>query len=202
MKVVIYDNDGMLTHSERFSDVYAAKMGLDSSVTGPFFEGPFKECLIGKADLKEELSKVLQTWKWTGTTDELLEFWFSCGDDLNDEMFDSVRKLREQGMVVCLATNNERYRTAYLVEKFTYEEIFDEVFTAYDLGAYKQSDEGLEKIAEILRTKHAIEDRAEVIFWDDREEHIENMNKHGFKGELYVNYENFKKTMSKYGHEV
>ena len=70
-KVIIYDNDGMILNGGRFSDQYAKEFGVDLATMTPFFDGPFKKCLVDKADLKEELAQVLEEWKWNGTVDEL-----------------------------------------------------------------------------------------------------------------------------------
>ena len=175
-RAVIYDNDGMITHGGRFSEQYAKEFGVDPAVIAPFFEGPFKNCLMGKTDLKEELKKVLETWKWKGSVDELAQYWFSIGDSVHDDMYASILKLRAQGLIVCLATNQEKYRTKYLVNKLSYDKIFDEIFSSADLGAYKHSPDGLEKIFQVLKEKYAISDKGEILYWDDREDHVENLN--------------------------
>src|SRR3989344_4656191 len=115
-KVIIYDNDGMITRGGRFSDRYSKEFGVDPAVMAPFFEGPFKKCLTGKADLKEELKQVLVVWKWKGTVEELMQYWFAVGDVLNEDVYTSITKLKKQELIVCLATNQEKYRAQYLVK--------------------------------------------------------------------------------------
>lgn len=56
-KAVIFDSDGMLSHGPRFSEHYAREHGILIEEMTPFFTGPFKKCLVGQADLKEELAK-------------------------------------------------------------------------------------------------------------------------------------------------
>ena len=199
LKVIIYDNDGMITHGGRFSEKYSKEFAVDSAAMLPFFEGSFKNCLVGKADLKEELKKVLVTWKWKGTVDELLQYWFSIGNSVYDDIYASILKLKEQGLIVCLATNQEKYRTGYLVNKLSYNKIFDEIFSSADLGVYKHSPEGLEKIGQVLKEKYAISDKEEIMYWDDRENHVGCLNKAGFNGQLYRDYLSFKSVLSDYG---
>ncbi|KND50429.1 MAG: hypothetical protein AB202_02125 [Parcubacteria bacterium C7867-007] len=64
IKAVIFDSDGMLSHGPRFSDTYAREQNIPIEEMIPFFTGPFKDCLIGKADLKDELEKGDWLQKW------------------------------------------------------------------------------------------------------------------------------------------
>ena len=201
-RVIIYDNDGMVTHGGRFSEQYSKEFGLDPVVMLPFLEGPFRSCLVGKADLKEELKKVLGAWKWKGTVDELMQYWFFIGDSVYDDIYASILRLKEQGMIVCLATNQEKYRTEYLVKKLFYDKIFDEIFLSADLGFYKHSPEGLEKIFHVLKEKYAISDKEEIMYWDDREDHVEDLNKLGFNGQLYRDYPSFRTVLAEAGHQL
>lgn len=201
-KAILYDNDGMVARGGRFSEEYTKEFGVDTAVLTPFFEGPFKKCLIGEADLKEELAKVLDVWKWKGTVDELLQYWFSVGDTPHEEVYVSVVKFKEQGLVVCLATNNEKYRVQYLIKKLSYDTIFDHIFSSADLGAYKQSFEGAEKIYQTLKEKCGILDKEEILYWDDREKNVQNLNNMGFNAQLYHEYDSFRAVMSEYGFQL
>ena len=201
-KVIIYDNDGMVTHGGRFSDKYSRAYGVDPAIMSPFFEGPFKQCLTGRADLKEKLAKVLDIWNWNGTVDELMQYWFAVGDVLDSDMYESITKLREQGAIVCLATNQEKYRTQYLVNNHSYDKVFDEVFSSADLGAYKHSAKGLEKIYNSLKEKYGIADKAEIMYWDDREGNVASLNEVGFNGQQYRDYESFKAVLAECGYRI
>ena len=201
-KAIIYDNDGMITYGGRFSEQYSKEFGVAPATISPFFETAFKNCLLGKADLKEELTKVLETWRWRGTVDELIQYWFSIGDSVYNNVYDSILKLKEQGGVVCLATNQEKHRTKYLVNKLSYDKIFDEIFSSADLGVYKHSPEGLEKIFQVLKEKYAVLDKGEILYWDDREDHVESLIKLGFNGQLYRDYPSFKLVLSEYGYQA
>ena len=201
-RVILYDNDGMVTHGGRFSEQYAKEFGIDINVMTPFFDGAFKKCLMGKADLKEELEKVLETWKWKGTVEELMRYWFSIGDTLNEDVHASIAKLKEQGLVICLATNQEKYRIQYLADKFSYRKIFDEIFSSAELGAYKQSAEGTEKIFQTLKEKYGILDMGEIMYWDDREKNIKSLNEKGFNAQQYREYASFKTVLTEYGFQL
>ena len=201
-RAVIYDNDGMVAHGGRLSEQYAREFNLNIAVMDPFFAGPFKKCMTGEADLREELEKVITTWGWKGTVDELMQYWFSIGATLDEDVYASIAKLRAQDLVVCLATNQERYRLNYFVEKFSYDKIFNEVFCASELGALKQSAEGAEKIFQTLKERHGILDKGEVMYWDDREGNVESLNAMGFNAQMYRGYPAFKEVMAEHGFQL
>lgn len=201
-KVALYDNDGMMTRSRRFSEVYAEEFNLDIAVMDPFFAGPYEQCLIGKADLREELEKVLGIWKWKGTADELMQYWFTIGDTIDQEVYVSIAKLKAQGLRVCLATNQEKYRMQHFITKYSYDTLFDELLYASKLGAFKHKTEGLEKILQILKEKYGVSDRGEIMYWDDREKNVEFIGSMGFNAQLYRDYPSFKTTLSEYGYQL
>jgi putative hydrolase of the HAD superfamily len=77
IKVIIFDADGVLINTERrFSILLAEKYGIPLEKTLPFFNGPFQDCLIGKANLKETILPFLNTWGWKKGIDALLDIWF------------------------------------------------------------------------------------------------------------------------------
>ncbi|MBI2004651.1 HAD hydrolase-like protein [Patescibacteria group bacterium] len=201
-KVIIYDNDGMIIHGGRFSDQYSKEFGVDLTTMMPFFDGPFKKCLTGKADLREELAQVVEIWKWKGTVDELMQYWFAVGNVLYEDVYASIAKLKKQGLVVCVATNQEKYRNQYLVRKYSYSKVFDEIFCSASLGVYKHSLEGLEKIYQRIKEKYNIFEKGEIMYWDDRDENIQNSNKAGFNGQQYKDYQSFRAVLLNYGYQV
>jgi len=67
IRVILFDVDGVLAIGEPFSKHLAQTYGITSDLTRSFFEGRFLECLVGKADLKEELAGLLPAWGWSGS---------------------------------------------------------------------------------------------------------------------------------------
>ena len=58
--------DGVIVHSERFSERFARDHGISQERTAPFFRGVFQDCLTGKADLREEIDAVIEKAKGMG----------------------------------------------------------------------------------------------------------------------------------------
>lgn len=197
-KAVIYDADGMVLHGTRFSDSYAEEFGIPIESMAPFFAGPFQKCILGQADLKEELTNGdwLQKWHWQGTVEELLDYWFYCGDEVDGRILDSVASIRAKGIVCTLATNQEKYRAAYLRDALGLAEHFDTVVVSSEVGHKKPDPEFFEKVMEHLHTKDPTIQRSEILFWDNREANIASAKEFGFQSHLFKDFGEYQKAMS------
>jgi len=189
IKAVILDADGMVVHGERFSNRLEKRFGIPTTVTGKFFSNGFADCLVGRADLKKELSKQLGAWGWKQSVDDLLGFWFSDADTIIDRRFQHVpESLQSYGIKVCLATNNEKYRTAYLSETKRLGTWFDKIFSSADMGVKKPDQAFFQKMIDELGFE-----KGEVTFWDDDPGNIEGAKSFGVNAELYTGFEDFEK---------
>ncbi|EKD94392.1 MAG: hypothetical protein ACD_26C00069G0001 [uncultured bacterium] len=50
-----------------FNIQLARDYGIADNITSLFFNGEFKDCIIGKKDLKKVLPKYLKEWGWKKT---------------------------------------------------------------------------------------------------------------------------------------
>ncbi len=197
-KVVIFDSDGMLIHGPRFSEKYASEYNVSIDTMTPFFRNSFEKCLVGNADLKEELQKGwLKKWQWNGSVNELLDYWFSVGGQLNKEVFDSVSKLRSKGIICILATNQEKYRTEHLSKTFGFVEVFDKVFSSAHVGYKKSNPKFLDHVMKYISDIDNPIEKQHVIFWDDDSENIDKIKNYGLETKLFVNTKQFQKEMKK-----
>ena len=78
IKGILFDADGVIINSEKFSVPYQKKFNVHVDEITPFFKGEFKECIVGRADLVKIIQPWLQKWKWKGSAEEFLEFWFKA----------------------------------------------------------------------------------------------------------------------------
>lgn len=169
-KVVLFDADGVTFNEGQLFSEILAKRGMITSLekTSPFFKGVFQECLIGKADLKEELTKVISEWGWKGTVDELISFWFTVGNDVNEKVSDYIRGLKRKGVSCYLVTNQEKYRGALLKNKLT--NLFERVYVSADIGYRKEDPHFFEYVYEEIRNE--VSDKQEILLIDDDEKNI------------------------------
>lgn len=189
-ELLILDADGVVVIGEKFADVRSRDLRIDKAKEEEFFTTIFQDCLVGKADLKESVAPYLPSFGWTGTVDEFLELWFRTESSINEELVRYVQQLRQSGLRVVLATNQEQYRTQYMLRYMGFETMFDRVYSSAYLGLKKPS---LEFYARIVEKEGVSKDLA--LFWDDDQENIEGAAKYGIKAHLYEGYDSFVRVM-------
>ena len=190
MKAIIFDADGMLNKATKFSTRFSKDFNVPIETMLPFFQGSFQECLIGKADLKEELSKHLQKWKWDEPVETLLNYWFERDNKLNGNLIQKIKLLRQQGIRCYLATNNEKYRTNYMIKKLGFKDLFEKVFSSADLQCKKPEPEFYEKMLRAIQKETGLESH-HIQFWDDDEKNVTGAKLFGLKAYQYTDNKHF-----------
>lgn len=188
IRAIIFDADGVvISGGERFSERLAREHGIALETTASFFKNEFQQCLIGKADLREALTKHIFDWGWSGSVDELLEYWFLGESNVDERIVAAIKQLRLKGARCFLGTNQEKYRTEYFKKQIGFDEIFDGIFSSAYIGAKKPS---VEFFTHILRTLQPMRTE-EIFFWDDTPENVEAALHFDFQAALYETYEDF-----------
>lgn len=190
ISTLIFDADGVLINAEQFSETLARDYDVDKAKEKEFFTTHFQECLVGKADLKESVAPYLLSFGWKGSVDEFLEYWFKAGHSLDEALVGYVQKLRESGKQVVLATNQEKYRTEYMLKHMGFKGAFDKIYSSAHLGLKKPAVEFFAKVVEDLNVP-----KDEVLFWDDDQRNIDGALEYGIHAEFYTTYESFIETM-------
>ena len=200
IRAVIFDSDGMLVHGPRFSEKYVADHDIAITLMNDFFAGPFQQCIVGKADLREELQKDwLEKWSWKGSADELLNYWFSVGDVRDEAVFASVPLLRQKNITCVVATNQEKYRTAHLTNTFGYGTVFDKVYSSAYIGSKKPEPAFFAHITEDLAKTYGVSDPGEVMFWDDDLDNVRGAGDCGFDARHFTDAASYTRVMSEAG---
>ncbi len=189
-KVVLFDYDGVCFTGTQFSDQLHREYGTEFEAMQPFFSGPFKQCTLGNGDLKDILPTVIEAWKWPGTADELMAYWFK-DDVIEAPILACIEQLRAQGVRCFMATNQEKYRAASLREKFGHGKVFEEIFASSEIGHIKNDpvfwDVVYAKIAAL-----ADNDKSKVLFLDDAEDNVITARAFGFDAIHYKGPEDLK----------
>lgn len=186
--VILFDADGVLIKSQYlFSEKLEAEYGISAKKLLPFFTGVFKECTIGKADLKVELAKVIDEWGWKGTVNELLHFWFTKGTEIDEEVAEFVRELRRVGVRTHMTTDNEKYRGEALRKLVGGGNLFDEIFFSAEVGYVKKDPAFFEHVYRAVNQSSSEPvDRSRILFIDDSPENVEVAKRFGFDGYVFV----------------
>lgn len=196
IKAVVFDADGVVINSPGyFSIQYEKEFGVSNDIIQPFFKGRFTDCVVGKADLKEELALLLDDWKWKGTVDELLNFWFKAEHYINERVVKEIEALRKRGIKCYLGTQQEKYRMDYIKKEMGFERIFDKIYSSCDIGYEKTDKRFFEFIYNDLNKAEDIKPE-EIMFWDDKQSIVDVSKELGWRGYLYTNFDDFHKIIS------
>jgi len=191
---ILFAGVGVMIDAEMFSLQYQKEFGVSNDEMLPFFTGDFKDCLIGKADLVEKVTPWLPKWKWAGSVEEFLDFWFKAEHNVDERMTDIVKKLKDKGIRCYLATNQEKYRTQYMKDKMGFENLFHHVFSSADIGAKKPKKEFFQFILNELKNEHRIQPH-EIMFFDDTEENIDGAKELDIDAHHFTDYDSFMETI-------
>jgi putative hydrolase of the HAD superfamily len=187
IKVVLFDADGVVVTPEKiFSQRMRAEYGVPEEELERFFRGDFRECLVGKTDLRELLSKRMEKWGWQGTVDELLEYWFVNESQTDDRVINVIKQLKEKGIQVYLTTNQEKNRTDYFKKQMGFEGLFYGVFVSCYIGHIKNDIRFWREALKQINAKPE-----EIMFWDDSKDNIETAQSVGMNAYLYKDFDTF-----------
>ncbi len=194
IKVIIFDADGMALEQERPSVFLSRDYGISTDQLNTFFDGPFQECLIGKADLKEAISPYLSKWGWNKGIEAFLKLWFTREVYVNKEILKYIKYFKNKGIQCFLATNQEKYRFQYMLNELNLKDIFDKTYSSTNLGCKKPSYDFFKKLLKDLKDIK----KEEILFWDDRPKNIEEARTFGFNAELFTSVKDFREKMIQY----
>jgi FMN phosphatase YigB (HAD superfamily) len=185
-KAILFDADGVLIKAKfLFSELLERDYGLEMRNMLPFFKGVFQDCTIGRADLREELAKVLGTWGWPGSVDELMDYWFTKGTELDGPMMEFVIKLSESVHALYVVADQERYRGAVLRQRLEGAP-FKKVFFSAEIGATKNQSAYWEHVFKsISENSPAPIEKNEILYIDDGQENLNAARAFGLETYLY-----------------
>ena len=139
VEAVLFDADGVLQHQN--TTLHSVLTDV-LSLTPEDIEERYHEVweaespiLTGQGDFAETISDLLVKWGRPGHADTFVR---ASKDIRTDEAVAGiVRRLREDGVLCCLASNQMRYRARYMSETLRYRTFFDREFYSCDIGHKK-----------------------------------------------------------------
>lgn len=191
-KCILFDSDGVIVHTEMYSKEYQRQSSISNDEMLPFYLGVFQECLAGKADLKEVIRPWLVKWKWYGTADEFLNNWFQYENKPDQRVIDLIKNLRKQGIICCLATNQEQYRTSFMKNEMGFADLFNHIYSSAEINYKKPDKEFYEYIFREMNQKYGFS-KEDLFYVDDTVSHVEGGNNAGIDSFHFTNFDDFQK---------
>lgn len=198
MKVsaVLFDADGVLTLPEEvFSVVYARSHGLDDEPFEHFFKTEWRDFVTGKRDLKEAIASNPELWQWDGDADSLLDYWFKTEDIRNDALIALIQELGQKGLTCYLATEQEKYRAAYMKDVM-FKGLFRDHFVTCKIGFKKSEPAFFEEIIRRLQVEMPSLTPDEIVFFDDDQPKVNTALSVGINAHLYQSIDHVKEVLS------
>lgn len=180
IKLALFDIDGILNVAPRFSTRFTQEFGVSMDKLLEFFEGSFQKCLIGKADLREELEEVKDKWNFEGSVDELLNYWFKGEVNEIKEVREFIMGIKQTGVTTAAGTNQEKLRIEYLTKTLKLNEVFEEIYSSARIGIKKPDTKFFEFISEDLSVPYD-----QIIFWDDKQSNVDSARSLGIHAYLF-----------------
>ena len=192
VRAIIFDADGVLVKSERFSDRIARDHGASTAEVGRFFKNEFAECKLGRRDLKRELEKRGAAWGWRGSAEGLMRYWFAEeANPFDKHLLARISELRSKGIRCFLATNNEKYRTENLWSDRGLGKELDGMFSSAYMGVMKPDPDFFGEIADHLPGTA----KEEILFVDGDKACVEAAENFGFRAYHYRDFEAFEREL-------
>ena len=185
-KAILFDVDGIVIEPRKqfFSERLAEKQGISKEAVQKFFLHDFKKCSFGTGDLKVEIAPYLSEWKWEGSVDDLLTYWFESESTKDEVVLKAISTFRNDGIKCYIATRQEKYRLRYLLDTVGLKEYFDDYFSSCDIGYDKTDPKFYEYILNELNLNSS-----EVLFFDDSLANIQTALSFGIESYLYEDVE-------------
>ena len=169
VEAVLFDADGVLQHqSATLHSVLTDVLSLPPDDIDERYREVWEAespILTGQGSFTQTMSDLLVEWGRPGHAETFVQ---ASKDIRTDETIaDIVRRLRRDGLVCCLASNQMRYRARYMSESLGYGRLFDREFYSCDIGHKKP------EAAYFLAILSALELPPErVLFIDDNEVNV------------------------------
>jgi putative hydrolase of the HAD superfamily len=187
-RIFIFDADEVVLKREMyFSRRLARDFEIPEEEIMKFFKKEYKDCAIGKSDLRNVLKKYIENWGWSGSVQDLMKYWFENEREINGAVVNEIKNLRRKGYTCCLATNNEIYRTQYLLNEVGLKDLFDYVFSSSEVGFLKSAGEFWKFVQERI----GVNDPGNIVVWDSDRKNIKKVNELGMKGFIFTDEETF-----------
>lgn len=191
-RILLLDVDGVLVIPPEYFGVHLLRENEEAARA--FFEGPFKEASLGRADLMEQLPALIAALGRDQTPQALLREWLESENHPNRPLWEAVRELRWAGWRAFLATNQEAHRTRHLLREVGLDGLVDGTFASCEVGHRKPDPAYYAEVGRRLSLSPG-RSQEQIVFWDDSPENVDAARKAGWTAHLYRDPALFRQVM-------
>lgn len=187
-KVLMMDVDGVLvsgrpTDGRHLFAELENDLGLSPDRLRETFFSPFWEAIVtGREGLTERLAPVLAEIAPKVSAERLIAYWFENDSRVDETVLAAVKRYRQRGVPVFLATNQEHMRADYLMQQVGLGEHVDGIIYSAALGCRKPIAAFFDQAAEIAGAKPA-----DIVLVDDTLANIEGARQRGWNAVHWTN---------------
>ncbi|WHO73296.1 HAD-IA family hydrolase [Rhizobium sp. BT03] len=200
MKVLMVDVDGVLIHGRPADGLphftfLERDLGLRPELLQQeFFQTCWGDIIVGRAALEPSLAEVLATIAPHLSAATLIDYWFENDSRLDLTLLEELAALRQSGVTLFLATNQEHRRARYLMEQAGLGAHVDGIFYSAALGHSKPSPDFFR-----LATERASALPGEIAFIDDMVVNVEAARQFGWHAAQWTAGARLHETLSAFG---
>lgn len=181
IRAVLLDADGVVQIPESGWRTSLEALCGEPERTDEFLADVFaaeKPCLTDAADFEPALAVVLRRWRSSVHVEDALRIWTQI--EPSTSILRLVRSLRSSGVIVALATNQQRHRANFMTSTLGYAEQFDELLYSCELGHAKPTPAYFSSALARIMT-----DPSSALFIDDHETNVLSARGCGLHAEVY-----------------
>jgi len=199
IKAICFDLDGVYFTAESFprfmksiSDLTTKNDSVEFVLKGDMMQ-EFKKGNITENQYWDYVREQLEIDTPNETIFELLRDSY----EVNSDVVDYVRAVKQAGFSTCICSNNFETRVRELNEKFDFLKEFDVDILSYQVQALKPS---VEIFKELVHKSNCLPE--EIVFSDDNEAKLEGAKELGINTFVYTDFYSFKQKLETLGVRV
>lgn len=190
MKHILIDVDGVMIKSTYKDDTgihyYWQKdlekdFGIKPTVWSTLFDADFVKVICGKMKLEDKVNAFLSLNYPSLSAAEIINYWMEKDNNLNENILPWIKRVRELGHKVHIASNQEPTRINYLTK------LFEEIIDTSEFHFYSSQLNALKKEPDFfLKAMKALKASPQTIwFIDDDLDNIETAKRLGINTFLF-----------------
>lgn len=179
IKAITFDLDGVYFTGDSFSK-FKQSLGITNFDDNDMFA--FKRGELSEADF---WNKVRSQYNLNQTDSEISQL-LAASYQVNQNVVDTVKKVRSKGIKTCICTNNFPTRINTLNQKFNFLSDFDVKVFSCQIGAVKPDPQIFQAL---IGQSGCLP--SEIIFADDKQENVDAAKSLGINAFLYTGFDDF-----------